>query len=61
VPASKITGLQSPDQTDPGPAELELGIAYREAGQAANAKAMFHAVQGGGGPVELAGLWLDLK
>jgi hypothetical protein len=45
----------------PGPAELELGIAYREASQAANAKAMFNAVQGGGGPAELAGLWLDLK
>jgi hypothetical protein len=45
----------------PGPAELELGIAYREAGQTASARAMWRAVQGGGAPVELAGLWLDLR
>jgi len=53
--------IRSGGLTQPGPAELELGIAYREAGQEANAQAMWHAVQGGGGPKELAGLWLDLR
>jgi len=59
--ALMANAIRSGQLTQPGPAELELGIAYHEAGQQANAKAMWHAVQGGGGPAELAGLWLDLK
>lgn len=53
--------IRSGKLTQPGQAEMELGEAYREAGQAANAKAMWNAVQGGGGPAELAKLWLALK
>ena len=53
--------IRSGQLTQPGPAELELGIAYHEAGQQANAQAMWRAVQGGGGAAELAGLWLDLR
>jgi hypothetical protein len=41
----------------PGPAELEIGIAYREAGQEPNAKAMWRGVQGGDGAADLAKLW----
>jgi hypothetical protein len=53
--------IRSGALTQPGPAELELGIAYYEAGQKANAKAMWNAVQGGGGPAALAKLWLCLR
>jgi hypothetical protein len=53
--------IRSGDLAQPGQAELELGIAYDEAGQTANAKAMFAAVQGGGGAADLARLWCDLK
>jgi hypothetical protein len=53
--------IRSGKFTQPGQAELELGIAYYEAGEKANAEAMWNAVQGGGGAAELAKLWLDLK
>jgi len=53
--------IRSGALTQPGQAELELGIADDEAGQEANARVMWHAVQGGGGPAALAKLWLDLK
>jgi DNA topoisomerase VI subunit B len=41
----------------PGPAELEIGIAYREAGQEPNAKAVWRGVQGGDGAADLSKLW----
>jgi hypothetical protein len=53
--------IRSGQLAQPGQAELELGIAYDEAGQKANAKAMFAAVQGGDGAADLAKLWSDLK
>jgi hypothetical protein len=53
--------IRSGKLTQPGQAELELGIAYHELGQQANAKAMWTAVQGGGAPVEMAKLWLDVR
>lgn len=45
----------------PGQAELELGIAYKEAGQLQNAQAMWRGVQGGDGAADLAKLWLDVR
>ncbi len=53
--------IRSGQLTQPGQAELELGIAYHEAGQQANAVAMWHAVQGGDGPATLAKLWSYLR
>ncbi len=53
--------IRSGKLTHPGQAELELGIAYREAGQTANAKAMWRGVQGNDGSADLAKLWLDLR
>jgi hypothetical protein len=53
--------IRSGKLTQPGQAELELGIAYREAGQEANAKAMWNAVQGGDGAAKLAKLWSYLN
>jgi len=68
VDAGNPTGLtlmanaiRSGKLTQPGQAELELGIAYREAGQEANAKAMWNVVQGGDGAAELGKLWSYLK
>jgi hypothetical protein len=55
------TAIRSGKLTQPGQAELELGIAYHGLGQEANAKAMWTAVQGGGAPVEMAKLWLDVR
>jgi hypothetical protein len=55
------TAIRSGKLTQPGEAELELGIAYHELGQQPNAKAMWEAVQGGGAPVEMAKLWLDVR
>lgn len=53
--------IRSGKLTRPGQAELELGIAYREAGQEPNAKAMWHGVQGGDGAADLAKLWLYVR
>jgi hypothetical protein len=53
--------IRSGTLTQSGQAELELGIAYHEAGQQGNALAMWHAVQGGDGPATLARLWTYLK
>jgi len=53
--------IRSGQLAQPGQAELELGIAYDEAGQTANARAMFAAVQGGDGAADLAKLWSYLK
>jgi hypothetical protein len=53
--------IRSGAMPQPGQAELELGIAYREAGQTANANAMFANVQGGDGAAELAKLWEEVK
>jgi hypothetical protein len=53
--------IRSGKLTQPGPAELELGIAYYEAGQKANAAAMWNAVQGGDGAAALAKLWGYLR
>jgi len=55
------TAIRSGKLTQPGQAELELGIAYHELGQQPSAKAMWQAVQGGGAPVELAKLWLYVR
>jgi hypothetical protein len=52
--------IRSGKLSKPGQAELELGIAYREAGQEPNAKAMWNGVQGGDGAADLAMLWLYL-
>ena len=48
--------LSRPDQ-----AELELGIAYREAGQLQNAKAVWKSIEGGDGDAELGKLWLCMR
>lgn len=53
--------IRSGKLTQPGPAELELGIAYYEAGQKANAAAMWNAVQGGDGAAALGKLWGYLR
>ena len=53
--------IRSGGLTQPDPAELELGIGYWEAGQVANADAMWRAVQGGGSAAELAKLWTYLR
>ncbi len=53
--------IRSGKLTRPGQAELELGIAYREAGQESNAKAMWRGVQGGDGSADLAKLWLYVR
>jgi hypothetical protein len=52
--------IRSGQLVQPAQAELELGIAYAEAGQTANAHAMFKAVQGGNAK-QLAMLWTYLK
>ncbi len=59
--APMAAAIRSGQLTQPGQAELELGIAYAEAGQKANADAMWNAVQGGDGPLALAKLWLLVK
>jgi hypothetical protein len=56
-----VAAIRSGKLTQPGQAELELGLAYHELNQQPNAKAMWAAVQGGGAPVELAKLWLDVR
>jgi len=56
-----VSAIRSGKLTQPGQAELELGIAYHELGQTASAKAMWAAVQGGGAPVEMAKLWMDVR
>jgi len=53
--------IRSGKLSRPGQAELELGIAYREAGQEPNAKAMWRNVQGGDGAADLAKLWLYVR
>ncbi len=53
--------IRSGKLSRPGQAELELGIAYREAGQEPNAKAMWRSVQGGDGAADLAKLWLYVR
>jgi hypothetical protein len=53
--------IRSGKLTRPGQAELELGIAYHEAKQTQNAKAMFRAVQGGDGAAELGKLWMYVR
>jgi hypothetical protein len=53
--------IRSGKLSKPGQAELELGIAYREAGQEPNAKAMWNGVQGGDGAADLAKLWLLVR
>ena len=53
--------IRSGAMSQPGQAELELGMAYREAGQTAKADAMFTHVQGGDGAAELATLWRELR
>jgi hypothetical protein len=47
--------------TQVGQAELEMGMAYAEAGRKADALAMWKSVQGGDGAAELAGLWVDMR
>jgi len=59
--ALMANAIRSGKLTQPGQAELELGIAYHELGQTANAKAMWAAVQGGGAPVEMARLWMLVR
>jgi len=53
--------IRSGKLSRPGQAELELGIAYREAGQEPNAKGMWRSVQNGDGAAELAKLWLYVR
>jgi hypothetical protein len=42
-------------------AELEMGLAYKEAGEPAKAKAMWRAVNDHDGASELSKLWLDIN
>ena len=53
--------IRSGALTQVGQAELEMGMAYAEAGRKADAVAMWKNVQGGDGAAELAGLWLDVR
>jgi hypothetical protein len=53
--------IRSGDLTQPGQAELELGMAYNIAGQRANARAMWNATQGGSSAAQLAKLWMLVK
>jgi tetratricopeptide (TPR) repeat protein len=54
--AIRSGGLTQTDQ-----AELEMGVAYNEAGNRSNALAMWHAVGGGDGAQTLAQLWPDVR
>ncbi len=53
--------IRSGKLTQPSQAELELGIAYHEAGQHTNAKTMWNEVQNNNGTTELAKMWGWLK
>jgi len=53
--------IRSGGITQVAQAELEMGIAYKEAGQAQKAKAMWRAVHDDDGAQTLAGLWPEVK
>ncbi len=53
--------IRSGALTQVGQAELEMGMAYAEAGRKADAVAMWKNVQGGDGAAALAGLWVDVR
>ncbi len=53
--------IRSGHLSQPAQAELEMGIAFRQAGEMAKAQAMWRAVHDHGGAGELSKLWLDIR